>query len=193
MLYNVQDLAKRSKSKGITKQASLLEFAQIHKSFNKLKTYDIFLSHSFLDAEYIKIIKDDLEELGLTVYVDWIEDGQLNRENVTRETADTLRQRMRQCKTLFYVTTENYQKSKWMQWELGYFDALKEKVAILPVVSTPKGNDEYTGTEYLGLYYYVSINKTKGTNETTIYINRSNSEYTTFKEWILGGEPRLVP
>ena len=37
-----------------------------------------------------------------------------------------------------------------MPWELGYFDALKQKVAILPLVN--KSDDEYKGQEYLGLY-----------------------------------------
>ncbi len=189
MLYNRQDLEKRVKSQQITKYASILEFAQIQKSFNATKTYDVFLSHSFLDAEYIKVIKDDFEKLGLVVYVDWIDDAQLSRDKVSKETADILRTRMKQCKSLFYVTTTNYQNSIWMPWELGYFDALKDKVAIVPVLSSSQSDDKYTGAEYLGLYYYVSINPSNGTQ--AIFINKSENEYVSYKEWIEGKQPYI--
>lgn len=34
---------------------------------------------------------------------------------------------MRQCKSLFFVTTTNATNSKWMPWECGYFDGLDSK------------------------------------------------------------------
>src|SRR5947209_3205334 len=51
------------------------------------KSYDIFLSHSTNDAELVTGMKLTLEDLGYTVYVDWIEDPNLDRSNVTKETA----------------------------------------------------------------------------------------------------------
>src|SRR5260370_4726092 len=113
--------------------------------------FDIFMSHSFKDAEIIGGIKVLIEETGLTVYVDWIEDAQLDRSQVTAETADMLRQRMSHCRFLLYATSEQSSNSKWMPWELGYFDGLKNgKVGILPIVES--GNDSFDGQEYLGLY-----------------------------------------
>jgi hypothetical protein len=41
-----------------------------------------------------------------------------------------------------------------MPWELGYFDGLRERVAVLPVVKT---QGAYVGNEYLGLYPTVEI------------------------------------
>lgn len=113
--------------------------------------FDIFMSHSFRDAEIIAGIKVLIEETGLAVYVDWIEDAQLDRNRVTAETADILRQRMSHCRFLLYATSERSSDSKWMPWELGYFDGLKNgKVGILPIVEP--GNDSFYGQEYLGLY-----------------------------------------
>lgn len=62
-----------------------------------------------------------LEDLGYSVYVDW-NDNQLDPNNVTPETAKMLRERMKQCKSLIYAFSENASSSKWMPWELGYFD-----------------------------------------------------------------------
>ena len=64
------------------------------------KQYDIFLSHSHDDAELILGVKKLIEDLGLTVYVDWIEDAKLDRSKVTRQTGALLRARMRSCSSL---------------------------------------------------------------------------------------------
>lgn len=125
------------------------------KNFSTVKSYDVFLSHSFNDADLILGLKEYLEsELNLSVYVDWIEDMQLDRSSVNRETADLLRTRMRTCKSLIYAVSDNSNKSRWMPWELGYFDGNKSgKVAIMPI--TQNTNDQFTGEEYLQLYKYV--------------------------------------
>ncbi len=113
--------------------------------------YDIFLSHSFPDAEVIAGVKALLEEQGLTVYVDWIEDRQLDRSRVTTEGADLLRTRMRQSLSMLFATSDTSPNSKWMPWELGYFDGLRHgRVAVLPLVE--REGQDFVGQEYLGLY-----------------------------------------
>ena len=64
------------------------------------KEYDIFLSHSFQDAETIYLLYAYLKSLGWSVYVDWIEDSQLDRQNVTKATAELLRIQRNRSKTL---------------------------------------------------------------------------------------------
>jgi hypothetical protein len=115
------------------------------------KAYDIFLSHSYEDAELIYGVKRLIEDLGLTVYVDWIEDAELDRSKVSTATAAVLRVRMRSCSSLVYAHSANSPRSKWMPWELGYFDGFKPmQVWILPLVASSDG--EFDNQEYLGLY-----------------------------------------
>ena len=66
-------------------------------------SFDVFLSHSFMDQELVLGAKQLLEEKGLSVYVDWIDDPLLDRTAVTRATAEKIRGRMRQCRTLLYL------------------------------------------------------------------------------------------
>lgn len=142
--------AARSRSQYSFESASILtESMRVNKSTD---TYDVFLSHSISDSDLVLGIKTLLEErFNLRVYVDWVEDKQLNRDSVNVNTAETLRKRMQQSNSLFYLTTENSSKSKWMPWELGYFDGYKpNKVAILPVLKN--SFDTFKGQEYLGLY-----------------------------------------
>jgi len=153
------------------------------------QAFDIFLSHSYLDKDVIFGLNAELEKMGYTVYVDWIADDQLDRRKVTKETADTIRKRMKNSKCLFFATSANSQISKWMPWECGYFDGLKDKVAILPVAKTSQST--YNGQEYLGLYPYVDkIKPQNGTNEI-LWINESTNTYTSFEKWLNGEKPYL--
>ncbi len=121
------------------------------RSFSATNTYDIFLSHSHQDAETILGVKKIIENLGLSVYVDWIDDAQADRSRVTRQTAALLRTRMRSCSSIIYVHSASSPDSAWMPWELGYFDGYKpQQVWILPLVTTY--DSEFKGQEYLGLY-----------------------------------------
>lgn len=123
----------------------------IVESQNYKYHFDVFLSHSVKDAELVLGVVRILENMGQKVYVDWVVDKQLSRDSVTKKTAEILRNRMKQSSRLLYLATDNASSSKWMPWELGYFDGLKSgKVAILPLVEYSFSSFE--GQEYLGLY-----------------------------------------
>lgn len=126
-------------------------FNESIKNQYKENNFDIFLSHSSKDKTLILGIKNFIEESGYTVYIDWIDDPQLDRANVNSTTANVLRKRMRQSKFLVYVDSDNATTSKWMPWELGYFDGFKpKKIGVLPIKNRNDGI--YIGQEYLGLY-----------------------------------------
>lgn len=131
------------------------------ESSKRATRFDVFLSHSINDAELVLGVKVLLEEMGKKVYVDWVDDPELDRSQVNKHTAERLRGRMNQSDTLFYIATENATNSKWMPWELGYFDGHKpDKVAILPVLE--KENQKFEGQEYLGLYPTVDKDSLSG-------------------------------
>ncbi len=150
-LQDAQAAAQRvSANRTMTKMASVV-LKESASAFKATDSYDIFLSHCLKDAEKVLGVKAIFEEHGHSVYVDWIEDPQLDRKNVTPATADRLRTRMARCASMIFATSENSPDSKWMPWELGYFDGLqKGRIAILPLVGTEGAGFE--GQQYLGLY-----------------------------------------
>ncbi len=87
---------------------------------------------------------------------------------------------MGQCRALFYAATENATTSKWMPWELGYVHGSTQKVAIVPILQSDPGTDEYRGQEYLGVYHYVV--KTN----TSLWIDRDRNRYVGAREWLDG-------
>jgi len=157
-------------------------------SFSEKNSYDVFLSHSFKDAYLILALKMELSGMGYSVYVDWIDDRQLDRSQVTKETAILLRKRMQASKSLFLVNTENSSISKWVPWELGYFDGLKDKVAVLPVVERESSNDNYCGREYLGLYPYVTKANNKA-GQKKLWVHDAATWYVVFDSWLQGDKP----
>jgi hypothetical protein len=125
-LFSKEYLTKQRRYFDMKKEASIMEDAVRSKS-----EFDIFLSHSYQDRDIIgALFKVMEEEMDFKIYVDWIVDTELDRTNVTAATAQRLKERMNLCKCLLFATSENQPKSKWMPWELGYFDGMKEKVAI---------------------------------------------------------------
>ncbi len=191
-LFNKQELIQR---------VNLIEGQVIYKSadqileknfseFSSTRTYDTFLSHSYRDATVILGLKQFLENLGHSVYVDWVEDKQLDRSKVTKSTADLLRVRMRNCKSLLFTVSDNSPKSIWMPWELGYFDGIKGKVAILPITEVASPSENYSGQEYLGLYPYITKQKNSD-GKMTLWINDDPNTYVAFSGWIAGAAPSL--
>jgi hypothetical protein len=145
--FRASDL--RRYSGGLTAAAATVELAKEAKSFG---SFDVFLSHSVRDAAAVLGLKKLLEGEGLSVYVDWIEDRDLDRSAVSPATAARLRSRMNTCKTMVYATSKSASSSRWMPWELGFFDGIHgpETVSICPIDTGDSGR--YVGEEYLGLY-----------------------------------------
>ena len=135
----------------------------------------MFLSHSIHDADLVLGVKQILEDHGLSVYVDWVEDAQLDRERVDNETASLLRTRMCSCQSLMYLHSDNSRESKWMPWELGFFDGHNGNAAILPVVD--HSWESFVGQEYLGIYPYVEV------SDGTVRIHRSAHDRAGYQVW----------
>ena len=149
--------------------------AEQARAFDSTLRYDIFLSHSFDDAEVIYGVKKMIEALGLSVYVDWIDDAKLDRSKVTAKTAAVLRERMKACSSLVYAHSANSQSSVWMPWELGYFDGMKpHQVWILPLVADY--NSEFKEQEYLGLYPSVEKLSSLGTGRARLGFDNVGSD-----------------
>ncbi len=178
-LFNIPDLKAKgsSISTRVYNSATRILNEGVQK-FSLFDTYDIFLSHSIADAEVILGLRNELTSKGYSVYVDWIEDPHLNRANVTKETAIYIQDRMKTCKSLLYATSISATSSKWMPWELGFFDGFKKKVAIIPISNVANSTDEFKGQEYLGIYPYLVV------TGSTLYIHNNVSDYMGFDRWL---------
>jgi hypothetical protein len=179
---SLRNLAIQYRSARVFKSADTL----LREAAATLETsFDVFLSHSIKDADVILGVVAALKNQGLKVYVDWLVDPQMDRSRVTPETAERLRQRMRQSAALVYAHSNQSGSSKWMPWELGYFDGFRSAVAILPIAQTTQ--ESFSGQEYLGLYPYIDG------SDVTLWVNRGaapsrlfrgQASFKQFREWL---------
>ena len=152
------------------------------ESFSVSEHYDIFLSHAYSDARIVMQIRSMLIEKGYSVYVDWIEDEHLDRGKVSEFTATVLRNRMNNCSSLIYLTSNSAEKSVWMPWELGYMDARTGRVSVAPIMEND--DEEFDGREYLGLYPYLDLTL------ESFYIHSGAGSWVTFGDWMQGKKPK---
>lgn len=119
--------------------------------------YDIFLSHAFADRDAVAEARGRIAAEGYSVYVDWIEDNDLDRSSADHRIADKLRHRMRQSGTLFYAVSSHSKASRWMPWELGFADAWAGRVFVYPL--DQEAGDYAKSVEFLSLYPLVDRNR----------------------------------
>lgn len=143
---------------GLTEAAAETRLRTAAKSATGV--FDIFLSHSVRDARVILGVRNWLSAKNYRVYVDWIDDPQMDRSRVCPSTAARLRKQMQNSHSLIYATSRAARESRWMPWELGYFDGRKggDAVSILPIES--RSSNDFTGEEYLGLYKLIEQRET---------------------------------
>lgn len=168
------------------RRRSLNEDIRMFSDSRNTTSFDVFLSHNFADREIVAGIYNGLHELGLKVYVDWIVDPQLNRQNVTKESAELIRSRMASSKSLIYAFSVHSDASKWMPWELGYVDGNVHRCAILPIAQVSTVN--FVRTEYLKLYPLISENIDIYTNQTRLVLQETETSANrrSIKDWIGG-------
>jgi hypothetical protein len=180
-IYTSNYLKQLSRNKPLNESTRM--FAEASKSHT---SFDIFISHSFLDKDEVEGIYLELTRLGYTVYVDWIVDPHLNRNNITKQSATLIRSRMKMSKSLILATSVNAAISKWMPWELGYIDGHTNKCAVLPVAkeswNIPK---HFKGLEYLSLYPFIRKVPVRNGGQELFVIDDA-FHYILFKRWISG-------
>ncbi len=164
-------------------------FSSFINESRKEQKFDVFLSHSYKDKQYIKGLFIDLTNKGYSVYVDWIIDPHLSRSYVTKDTVNQIRKRMSQSKSLIYATSENASNSKWMPWELGFMDGHTNQCAILPI--TDYESSSFKGQEFLSAYPYIGKEYIAGAREKgeVLWVNESSNKYIKMDLWQKGFKP----
>lgn len=182
---NLQEVVASIEDEVFMKKKAVMLIEKQYATFSEKDNFDVFLSHSYDDAEKVYKLKLLLENEGLSVFVDWLDEDFLDRENVSAKEAEMLRLRMRNCKCLIFATSSNSTNSLWMPWELGFFDGVNGKIAIMPVVPFEDENKrvelEFVGQEYLGIYPCIY---TVGNLESILLKKGKNILNENLKSWI---------
>ncbi len=161
--------------------------AKQNKALRSKTSFDIFLAHSLNDQQAVYGLYIDLTDQGFSVYVDWIVDGQLDRDNVTNESAEVIRGRLKSSKSLLLAMSTNAIVSKWIPWELGYVDGHNSNCALVPVVEGSAHQKSFKGKEYFTLYPYITRMPIKGQIDKR-WVVESDNTYVIANAWINEGK-----
>lgn len=150
------DIRTRARQRATAQGISISE-ALKRAAHQRLGRYDIFMSQTIRDAEIVLGVYDLLTKAGYHVFCDWVEAPEADRSQVTPANAAFVRATMSVSDTLLFIDTAGAAQSLWMCWELGWFDAAKGTVGVLPILG--EGEQCYRGREFLGLYPYVEFDE----------------------------------
>lgn len=143
-----------------------------NSQLEKAKMYDLFLSHSSLDSDFLLETKAILNSADVNVYIDWVCDrSSLKRDLTNVSTANVIIERLKSSKSLMYILTSASLNSKWTPWELGYFHALKNKICI------------YIPAEVKDIPPYMEIYPIAIIRNNSFYVLVNGKEYD-IKDWI---------
>jgi TIR domain len=87
---------------------------------------DVFISHKMEDAEKAQRLKRRIESFGLTCWID-ADDEEMERIQKAlpvdyKLLTDRIREHLRTCRCLIFAFSAKSRESRWMPWELGFFD-----------------------------------------------------------------------
>ncbi|MFV5695420.1 TIR domain-containing protein [Flavobacterium sp. LB3P122] len=150
-LINVSQLRgyrKSTKSYNLSLNESLRNF----KNESKFLKTKIFLSHKHDELENLEGAVSFLNNHGVQVYVDWLDEGM--PKTTSGNTAVRIKEKIKENEKFLLLATEGAINSKWCNWELGLGDAAKyiNNIAILPVKND---SSDFSGSEYLEIYPYI--------------------------------------
>lgn len=106
-------------------------------SVESKKKYDIFISHSYLDKDLVKNMKNTLNFLNLSCYYDWTSDQDFLKRNLISDyTKEVLKKRIEQSKALILILTHNVIAdgeitSEWIKMEIEHAKSVGKKICCL--------------------------------------------------------------
>lgn len=122
-------------------------------SIQSKKSFDIFISHSFYDNYKALQLKDSLNSLKLSVYLDWTSDNDfLKREIASEYTKLVLMERIKQSKIVMFLRSENSTnknleiRSPWIEMELSFAKEINKTILCVNLLGGDSSFEEISIT-----------------------------------------------
>ncbi|MBO4395099.1 MAG: toll/interleukin-1 receptor domain-containing protein [Eubacterium sp.] len=125
----------------IPKTPMELEYRIENAKEQRIKEFDYFISHSYLDSSLVQELIIYENSIGKNVFCDWISDSDyLKRNLICDATLKVLENRLEQSKCLLFVDSNNSRHSVWCKYELNYFKELGKPMYIITINDIENGS-----------------------------------------------------
>lgn len=106
-----------------------LEYRIENSKEQKIKKFDLFISHSSRDSSAVQKLIIYENKQGKNIFCDWINDSDyLKRHLVCNATLNVLEKRLEQSEAIIFVDSINSKESVWCKYELNYFYELGKPI-----------------------------------------------------------------
>lgn len=124
----------------IPKTPMELEYRIENAKEQKIKAFDYFVSHSYMDSSSVQKIIIYENSIGKNVFCDWISDSDyLKRNLICNATLKVLEKRLEQSKCLLFVDSNNSRHSVWCKYELNFFEELGKPMYVIAIDDIENG------------------------------------------------------
>jgi TIR domain len=181
----VVDFITKAQLRAFAAEMSLNEQVTLRKSASSRPlTGATFLSHSSKDDDLVVGATRVLEGHGATVYIDEVDPAM--PPYTSKQTADLLKQRIKQTQKFVLLASSNSKESRWVPWELGIADGYKglERIALFPTAEN-SDDTKWASWEYLGLYRRIVWGSLRGYEKPLWMVhNWKQNTATTLRSWL---------
>lgn len=147
----------------------------------------VFVSHKHSDLSDLGDLIAFLEkQYNVITYIDSRDKGMPEKTCV--ETAERIKEVIAFCDRFILMATDNAIQSMWCNWEVGIADKTKypcKQMAILPLLKRGQREDNFSGNEYLGLYPYITRERSSYNGTYVFYVvDRPSGKKCTLRQWL---------
>lgn len=136
---------------------------------------DVFISHKQQDQLRCDTLRQMIEAWGFSCYADFADPANAKATDA-EDLAIGIREKLRVSRCLIYAYSSQSQQSKWMPWEIGFYDGRwgKHKIALFDLdqlgqsldpaaAAAAQANtvDVFTVQEFLCMYKNISVGELK--------------------------------
>ena len=127
----------------IPKTPMELEYRIENAKEQKVKVFDYFISHSYIDSNSVQKLISYENSIGKNIFCDWICDSDYLKRNLLCDaTLNVLKKRLEQSKCLLFVDSNNSRNSVWCKYELNYFRELGKLMYYITIEDIENGRFE---------------------------------------------------
>ena len=136
----------------IPKTLMELEYRIENAKEQKIKTYDYFISHNYIDSSSVQKLILYENNNGKNIFCDWINDlDYLKRNLLCNATLKVLEKRLEQSKALLFVDSNYSRHSVWCKYELNYFKELGKTMYVITIEDIENG--KFKIQHFLDIWY----------------------------------------
>lgn len=148
-------------------------------SHAEMRKTTVFISHKHDDLKDLQGLLGFLEKrYKVKVYIDSRDSSM--PDITSDETAQRIKQRIKECDKFILLATNAAIESKWCNWELGFGDADKfdKNIALFPMKKKNSSDSSYKGHEYMSIYPCIEE------DEGIYYVRKKDGTLVLLETWL---------